>query len=123
VWISVISVLYKSAEEGRDVSKYLNGDEVMRLVRNRDIVGLANYEHIHRLPQELLNVRRISTYDKPISEAKAGRIIKMSFQSEKIATNRYLALRQKLKTEKTLALVVRKSAKWVYLFPRKLLEK
>jgi hypothetical protein len=94
------------------------GDEVMSLVKSREIIGLTNYEHIHRLPQELLNLRRISCYDKPISEAKAGRIIKLSFQSEKIATNRYLALRQKLKTEKALA--VRRLAKGVYLFPRKL---
>jgi hypothetical protein len=93
----------------------------MSLVKKRDIVGLTNYEHIHRLPRELLNVRRISCYDKPISEAKGGSIIKLSFQSEKIATNRYLALRQKLKTEKALA--VRRSARGVYLFPRKLLEK
>ena len=121
MWISLISVPYKSAKEGRDGSKYLNGDEVMSLVRNRDIIGLTKYEHIHRLPQEVLDVRRISNYDKPISEAKAGRMIKLSFRSEKIAANRYLALRQKLKTEK--ALVVRKSAKWVYLFPRKLLKK
>ena len=121
MWISLISVLYKSAKEGRDGSKYLNGNEVMSLVRKRDIIGLTKYEHIHRLPQELLNARRISTYDKPISEAKGGRIIKMSFQSEKIATNRYLALRQKLKREKALA--VRRSAEGVYLFPKKLLEK
>jgi hypothetical protein len=121
VWISLISVLYRSAKEGHDGSKYLNGDEVMSLVKNRDIIGLTKYEHIHRLPQELLNVRRVSTYDKPISEAKGGRIIKLSFQSEKIALNRYLALRQKLKMEKALA--VRRSAKGVYLFPRKLLEK
>jgi hypothetical protein len=114
-------VLHKSAKEGRDGSKYLNGDEVISLVKKRDILGLTNYEHIHKLPQELRNVRRRSSYDKPISEAKAGRIIKLSFQSEKIATNRYLALRLKLKTEKTLAL--RRSAKGVYLFPRKLLEK
>ena len=91
------------------------------MVKNREIVGLTNYEHIHSLPQELLNLRRISCYSKPISEAKAGRIIKLSFQSEKTAKNRYLALRQKLKTEKSLA--VRRLAKAVYLFPRKLQEK
>jgi hypothetical protein len=121
VWISLISVPYKSAKEGRDGSKYLNGDEVISLAKNRGIIGLTKYEHIHRLPQELLNVRRFSTYDKPISEARGGRIIKMSFQSEKTALNRYLALRQKLKTEKALA--VRRSAKKVYVFARKLLEK
>jgi hypothetical protein len=113
--------LSRSAEEGRNGNKYLKGDEVMSLVKNREIVGLTNYEYIHRLPQEFLNLRRISCYDKPISEAKAGKIIRLSFQNEKIATNRYLALRQKLKTEKTLS--VRRLAKAVYLFPRKLQEK
>jgi hypothetical protein len=110
-----------SAEEGRYDSKYLNYDEVMSLVKKPDINGLMNYGYIDRLPEEVLKVRRRSAYDKPISEAKAGRIIKLSFQSEKIATNRYLALREKLKKEKTLA--VRRSANVVYIFPRKLLEK
>jgi hypothetical protein len=109
------------AEEGRYDSKYLNYDEVMSLVKKPDINGLTNYEHIGRLPEEVLKVRRRSAYDKPISEAKAGRIIKLSFQGEKIATNRYLALREKLKKEKTLA--VRRSANVVYLFPRKLEKK
>jgi hypothetical protein len=98
-----------------------NCGEVMSLVRKPDINGLTNYEYIDRLPEEVLKVRRRSTYDNPISEAKAGRIIKLSFQSKKIATNRYLALREKLKKEKTLA--VRRSANGVYLFPRKLLKK
>jgi len=91
------------------------------LVKKPDINGLTNYEHIDRLPEEVLKVRRRSAYDKPISEAKAGRIIKLSFQNEKMAKNRYLALREKLKKEKTLT--VRRSGKGVYLFPRKLLEK
>jgi len=116
-----VSVPYESAEEGRDGRKYLNCDEVISLVKKPDIRGLMDYEYLERLPEEVLRARRKSAYDRPISEAKAGRIVKLSFQSEKTATNRYLALRQKLKTEKTLA--VRRSGKEVYLFPRKLVEK
>ncbi len=103
------------------VNKGLNAEELMKLVKNREIIGIRNYEHVNRLPQELLNSRRVSCYDRPISEAKAGRIIKLSFQNEKTATNRYLALRLKLKTDKALS--VRRLAKAVYLFPRNLQEK
>jgi hypothetical protein len=86
-----------------------------------DINGLTSYESLDKLPEEALTVRRRSVYDKPISDAKAGKVIKLSFSNEKIATSRYLALSQRLKTEKTLA--IRRSGRDVYVFPRKLLER
>jgi len=86
-----------------------------------DIDGLTAYELVEKLPQEVLTVRRRSAYDQPISEAKNGRVVKLTFSSEKIATSRYLAIRNRIKTDKTI--IARKTGKEVYVFPKKLIEK
>jgi hypothetical protein len=117
--------LYETAGIRKERLKNSVGHKISRCglsgAEKPDINGLTSYEYLDKLPEEALVVRRRSVYDKPISDAKSGKVVRLSFLNEKIATSRYLALTQRLKTDKTLA--VRRSGKDIYIFPRKMLER